>query len=346
MNADFTAFVVAGGATAAVGAVGLAATVALTRQSPATAAVVGPVTTVLAIGAGVLVSARAMLFEGHNLDLLWFILLAAGPTAIAISWVMFARIRAEDRRRVTDQAEIDREQQLEISRREMVAWVSHDLRSPLAGIRAMAESLQDGVASDPHEYYRRIVAETDRTSSMVEDLLSLTSLHAGMANSHREIVAMADVVSDSLASAKPIAAKRNITISGSAEGPVCVLGDTGQLARVVMNLVMNAVHYSPDGSHITVRAVIDEHTHNAHVTVADECGGLSDEERNRIFEPGWRAQTARTPTGSAGAGLGLAVVQAIATAHGGNVTVANRTTPERPEGCQFVLRIPAPTHHS
>src|SRR5207253_6633093 len=97
----------------------------------------------------------------------------------------------------------ERERALERSRRELVAWVSHDLRTPLAGLRAMAEALEDGVATDPARYHHRIRVEADRLAALVDDLFELSRIQAGALRLTLERVPVADVVSDALASAQP-----------------------------------------------------------------------------------------------------------------------------------------------
>jgi len=103
-----------------------------------------------------------------------------------------------------------REQALESARRELVAWISHDLRTPLAGLRAMAEALEDGVAEEPEQYYKQIVASVDRLTQMVEDLFDLSRIQSGNVGRQAESIALGDLVSDGIAALQPLAAAAGV----------------------------------------------------------------------------------------------------------------------------------------
>ncbi|MBK8460046.1 MAG: HAMP domain-containing histidine kinase [Micropruina sp.] len=222
----------------------------------------------------------------------------------------------------------------------MVAWISHDLRTPLAGIRAMTEALEDGVVDDPADYHRRILAETERTAAMVDDLLSLTSLHAGTMTRRDDPVNLADLVSDTLATAGVTAQARGVLQTGSCSPGLVVRGDTSQLSRAVLNLVSNGLQHTPPTRTVTLAGRRDGP--DAVLTVVDGCGGIPVEELERVFEAGWRGSTGRTPElgpgGKTGAGLGLAIVAAVASNHGGEASVTNVDG-----GCCFELRLPLAT---
>ena len=142
-----------------------------------------------------------------------------------------------------------REARLEGSRRELVSWVSHDLRTPLAGMRAMAEALEDGMAEDPARYHRQIRAEVDRMVRMVDDLFELSRIHAGVLTLSPETVALTDLVSEAIAGADPMARARSVRLGGSVEHGLAVTADPIGLSRVMTNLVMNAVrHTAADGT--------------------------------------------------------------------------------------------------
>ena len=126
-----------------------------------------------------------------------------------------------------------REQALEASRRELVAWVSHDLRTPLAGLRAMAEALEDQVVTDPREvghYHSQIRRETDRLSAMIDDLFELSKIHAGTLRLSPRLVALEDPVAEVVASADPVARAKGIRLTGSAVRGMPVLIDTEKWA--------------------------------------------------------------------------------------------------------------------
>src|SRR5262249_62398499 len=113
----------------------------------------------------------------------------------------------------------DRERALEASRRELVAWVSHDLRTPLAGLRAMSEALEDGVADDPALYYKQIHASVDRLAGMVDDLFELSRIQAGAISSAPEHVGLDDLVSDCLTALEPLARGRGVRLGGRSGRP-------------------------------------------------------------------------------------------------------------------------------
>jgi signal transduction histidine kinase len=234
----------------------------------------------------------------------------------------------------------DRERALERSRRELVAWVSHDLRTPLAGLRAMAEALEDGVAPDPARYHVMMRQAADRLAGMVDDLFELSRIHAGALKLTLESVALADLVDGALAEGQPLAKARGIDLSGMVTTSASVRGDIRELSRALSNLVVNAIRHTPaDG---TVRIEATETEPHVRISVTDACGGIPPEDLDRVFDVAWRGTPARTPeTDSpvgAGAGLGLAIVRGIAEAHSGDVTVDNVEG-----GCRFQMRLPVPT---
>src|SRR6478735_2536687 len=129
---------------------------ALARRSPARAAVVAPLVVVLCVAAGVYASARAMFLAERDSATMLLVLLAAVPIAVVVGAVIARRVQSLARARALEAAARERDREVEASRRELVAWVSHDLRTPLAGMRALTEALQDGVAADPAEYLARM----------------------------------------------------------------------------------------------------------------------------------------------------------------------------------------------
>jgi signal transduction histidine kinase len=335
MSPDLTAFALAGGTTAVVGAAGALVVGRLARRSVPAATVSAPLVVIVSMAAGVLVCARAMFLSEHDIGLVLIVLAATVPVALVVGVLLSRQVRAADRRAAAEAAARAKAEALDASRREMVAWVSHDLRTPLAGIRAMAEALEDGVAADPHEYHRRIGRETDRLAGMVDDLLALTSLHAGTTRLELTVVSLADLVSDTLATIRPLAQRLGVVVDGSADGPVAVRGDARQLSRALVNLVDNAVRHTPGGGQVVVTASRDATLHCARLRVHDECGGIPPEDLAHLTEPGWRGSAARSPGDGRGAGLGLAVVEGIAKAHGGSLSVVNDGL-----GCLATVEVP------
>lgn len=254
---------------------------------------------------------------------------AAELAALARELDQAQRALAESRRRHSA---------LEASRRELVAWVSHDLRTPLADLRAMAEALEDGVVSDTdtvQAYHRAIRVEADRLAGMVEDLFELSRIQAGALSLATDVVDLTAVavaaVEPSLAQARRAA----VTLSLDAPASASVVGDRRRLERAVRNLVANAVRHTRRGGEVAVSvASLDD----GHVTmsVRDACGGIADADLPRVFDVGFRAEPARSPGADQGAGLGLAIAGGIVAAHEGTLTVTND-----PPGCRFEIRLPA-----
>jgi len=229
-----------------------------------------------------------------------------------------------------------REQALAASRRELVAWVSHDLRTPLAGLRAMAEALEDQVVTDPREvshYHSQIRRETNRLSAMIDDLFELSKIHAGTLRLSPRLVGLEDLVAEVVASAEPVARAKGIRLTGSAVRGMPVFIDTAEMGRAVRNLVINAIRHTPTEGTIEVLGEIQSGL--ACVSVADECGGIPMGDLPRVFDVAFRGESARTPDPSGGAGLGLSIARGIVDAHSGQISVRN-TGP----GCQFLIKLP------
>jgi len=231
-----------------------------------------------------------------------------------------------------------RERQLEDARRELVSWVSHDLRTPLAGLRAMAEALEDGLAPDPARYHARIRADVDKLAAMVDDLFELSRIHAGVLTLSTEPVLLADLVSEALAVADPVARAHHVHIGGQVDDGLEVTGDPGRLSRVVANLLMNAIRHTPADGSVTIRGQVVEA--GVQLSVDDGCGGIDPAEMERVFDLAWQGSAARTPTDPGlgqRAGLGLAIVKGIVEAHCGRVWVEN---PAGAPGCSFRVLLP------
>jgi signal transduction histidine kinase len=227
---------------------------------------------------------------------------------------------------------------LERSRRELVAWVSHDLRTPLAGIRAMVEALEDGVVTDPEtvvRYHRTMRQEADRLAGLVDDLFELSRIQAGALALDLERVALDDLVSEAVATASIAAAAKGIDVRGAVGEPSPVVElSTPEMARVVRNLLDNAVRHTRPGGTIWIHAGLDESATAAEVSVLDACGGIPESDLDHVFEMAYRGDAARTP-GDGGAGLGLALARGLVEAHNGQISVRNEG-----DGCRFTVWLP------
>jgi signal transduction histidine kinase len=297
--------------------------------------------TVAAVVAGVVVVAQAMFLSGHDLQVVLITITASAVVSLAVGALFGRRLAAAAI--WADQAR-ERERQMEAGRRDLVAWVSHDLRTPLAGLRAMAEALEDGVVSDPvtvREYHRRIRTETDRMSLLVDDLFELSRINAGALRLALSRVPLADVVSDAIATTAPLAASRGVRIVAAESGWPTVVASEPELARVVANLLVNSVRYTPPDGTVQIDAGQDDDA--VWLSVSDTCGGIPEADLPRVFDVAFRGERARTPSTrgpatspTGGGGLGLAIVRGLIEAHGGRVQALNT-----PAGCRFVIRLPA-----
>jgi signal transduction histidine kinase len=363
------AYTVAGIAVAAGGAGIVALRLLAARSVGASLAVVSAVT-VAATLAGVVVISAEMFISHEDLDVVVTVVGVAGIAGLAVALLLGRRVSAASRLMLAAVREVgrsggyrrpqavlpaelaglsaeletahgqlaearERERALESSRRELVAWVSHDLRAPLAGLRAMAEALEDGVAADPARYYVQMRQAVERLTGMVGDLFELSRIHAGALRLSLQQVWLADLVDDAVAGAHPLAQARRVRLAADIHAPLAVRADAREMSRALTNLVVNAIRHTPgDG---TVRVEADHHDGFALLTVTDACGGIPEAHLERLFDVAWRGSDARTPDPYAGAGLGLAIVRGIVEAHSGEVDVRNITG-----GCRFEVRLPVP----
>ena len=234
------------------------------------------------------------------------------------------------------------ERTAEASRRQLVAWVSHDLRTPLAGIRAMSEALEDAVIVDPAEiadYARRISSETARLSTMVDDLFELSRINAGTLALTFGPVSTEELVAQAMETAAPAAHQRGIHLTASAEPRwPTVRGSDHELIRVLRNLLVNAIRHTPSDQ--TVEVVAGQTADYAWLAVQDGCGGIDPDDLPRVFDVAFRGAAARSPragvaAAETGAGLGLAIARGLVQAHGGEISVSNHG-----DGCRFEVRLP------
>jgi signal transduction histidine kinase len=318
----------------AVGLAGVAVVVSLTRRSLSTAAVAAPVVVVTAVAAGVYASSRAMFLRPEDSTTVLLMLLAAVPIAAGLGGLVARRVIAADRAATAERMRREHEARSESDRRELVAWVSHDLRTPLAGIRAISEAVEDGVAADVPTAMRTVRDSVMRMDDLVNALLALSRLQADDPSLTMSDIDVGDLVSDTVAGLLPLARARDVRLTGSATPGLRATVAATEIHRAVANLVVNGIRHTPSGGEVetTVTAHGNE---SILVTVRDQCGGIPEGLAARIFETGFRGTEARTPGDGGGAGLGLAIVAGVAKAHGGTVSVANTT-----DGCRFSLAFP------
>lgn len=336
MSADLRVFLVAGASAAAVGLLGLGLFFWVARRSVSLAAIVATGTTVAAFTAAVVATAKAMFLSEHDYGVALIICFSAGIVSLVVGLVLGRQVRRLQAVSAERAAALDRERLVEASRRDLVAWVSHDLRTPLAGLRAMAEALEDGVADDPQRYHRQMSLQVDRLSSLVDDLFELSRIQSGALALTLDRISLADVVSDALAGADPLARSHGVKLTGRAEGTLAVNADERELHRALGNLVVNAIRHTPEDG--VVEVVARNAGDQLVLSVTDGCGGIPDADLPHVFEVAWRGTPSRTPEREgrdAGAGLGLAIVRGIVEAHDGQVAVRNIDG-----GCTFEVHLP------
>jgi signal transduction histidine kinase len=370
VNAQIQVALIAAGCTSAVGVIGMGV-IWLLRRAPLRLSVqVSGAVVVLAVVAGTLGTAEAMFISSHDLGVVVMVCMVAAVVAVGFGGLLGRQLEASSRalrqaaRSLADQdggyrsptgpmtAELAalshelavtaerltesraREHALDQSRRELVAWVSHDLRTPLAGLHAMAEALTDGMASDPDRYHRQIRAEVGRLARMVDDLFELSRIEAGTLRLSPGQIAVEDLVNDTLASTEALARARGVRLTGETGAPLVIHADPQELSRALTNLLINAIRHTPAEG--TVHVMASPQPGGALLAVADGCGGIPEADLARVFDIAWRGTYACDPDTDGGAGLGLAIVRGIVEAHQGQVSVVNTR-----DGCRFEVRLPA-----
>jgi signal transduction histidine kinase len=276
-----------------------------------------------------LATARRAAAEGPTEELLtlWY------PTRATL-WVRAAP-RSADGEIVLFLQDVTQEALAQRIRREFVAHASHEMKSPVAGIQALAEAIGQAVNDDPGAAVRlsdRLMKEAERLGRLVRDLLDLSKLEE-VAAPMEERVNLAEVAARELDRLRPVAAAKQIVLEERIAPDVWVLGDDDQLGLMVGNLLDNALRYTPDDGHVLIE--VGNGGREAVVKVADDGVGIPLESQERIFERFYRVDRARSRD-RGGTGLGLAIVKHVAELHGGRVELVSSLG----EGSTFTARIP------
>jgi signal transduction histidine kinase len=308
-----------------------------------------------------LAGARAMFISGHDLSLLLtmltfaavlsvgFGLLYAMPLASRIERVrkgtariaggeLESEVQVEGHDEVAGLAEdfndmakalreaAEHEREMEKARRDLIAAVSHDLRTPLASTRALIEAVADGVAADretEERYLSSARRELAHLSRLVDDLFELARIDAGVLHLTLEEASLHDLISDTISSFQPQAEQRGVTLVGEVSGDVDpVLANPPRLQRVLHNLLSNALRHTPADGTVALRATPEGA--EVRVEVSDTGEGIAAEDLPRVFERTFRAERSRTRAEkeeTPGAGLGLAIARGLIEAHGGTMSV-------------------------
>jgi signal transduction histidine kinase len=227
-----------------------------------------------------------------------------------------------------------REEELQRSLREMLVGIGHDLRTPLARLRSVVEALQEEGISEPavaRSYLGVLDSQTTRLGALIDDLVELARITSGQVLAEPAALGVHDLVSNALADAQPQATRRGVAVTGEAPHGVTIDADLRLITRVLDNLVDNAVAETPAGGavHVAASAAPD----GVVLEVQDTCGGIPSQDLARVFDAGFRGDSARRADGR-GFGLGLAIARGLATANGARLDVENVAG-----GCRFSLRF-------
>ena len=238
------------------------------------------------------------------------------------------------------EAAFQKETELEQARRQLVAAVSHDLRSPLASMRVMVESINDGVVTDSetvHRYLRTLQGEVEYLSRLIDDLFELSQFDSGLIELRMGEADIKDLIMETVAGLSAQAEQRQLTLRGSVDGQVPALSiDAQRIQRVLYNLLQNAIRHTPADGTILVEA--RDAGAEVHVSVIDTGEGIAAADIPRLFERFHKGDRART-RGDSGSGLGLSITKGIVEAHGGRIWVVSAPG----SGTAFTFALPKAT---
>jgi signal transduction histidine kinase len=260
---------------------------------------------------------------------------AAGrPAAAPQELAAVIRDLAETRRTLAESR--SRERAAEQSRRELVSFMSHDLRTPLAGLRALAEGLEDGVISDVPRALSHLRSTVGRMEVLVDDLFALSRVQGGPVKP-QSLVSLTELISDVASESAATAAAQGVLLTADLppDDRLAVRGSADDLARALANLVTNAIRHTDAGQGVRLEAGRAEDGH-IRVAVIDGCGGIPEASLPRVFDAGWRGTPSRGGD-DGGAGLGLAITRGVVESHAGRIAVRNVEG-----GCRFDLDLPVP----
>ncbi|MGA9277064.1 HAMP domain-containing sensor histidine kinase [Ilumatobacter sp.] len=290
------------------------------------------------------IAAQTMFISGHDQRFLMWTLIPAVMAAALVA-MLLARPVARDAKRICSAAMkvadgdlsartgvrrndelgeaaemfdvmVDRLDTVEKERSLMLGSISHDLRTPLAALRAAVEAIRDGVAPDPDMYLIGMERQVRALSSLVDDLQLHSRIVSGTFELNRTRLDLTELADEAMETLRPLAEQRRVKLLLEAEQRVILDADGSQLARVVRNLLDNASRHAPPGSVVLVQ--ISQADGTALLRVIDEGAGFPADFRDRAFEPFTRVDEARDlRTGTAG--LGLSIAKGIVTAHSGTV---------------------------
>jgi signal transduction histidine kinase len=235
-------------------------------------------------------------------------------------------------------------QALEDSRRHLIAWISHDLRTPLATIRVMNEAIVDGVTNDPQtvaRYMTDMQREIHHLGRLIDDLFELSQLEAGRLTLKREPTSVHDLISDTIGSLKTRAQQQRVELTGMIEGQVnTVPMAADKIQRVLYNLIDNAMRFTPPGGQITLKAArLPDVTDKVQISVHNTGSTIATTDLPHIFKSFYQGEPSRALDASKrrGAGLGLAIARGFVEAHGGEIWVQS----QQGQGTTFYFTLSA-----
>jgi signal transduction histidine kinase len=228
----------------------------------------------------------------------------------------------------------------EMRRRRFVADASHELQTPLSAVKVLAETIESSFETDPQaaqEFLRDLIAETDRMSELVRELLESARLDAAPEGLVTEKLDLLDAAAETVHRLQPLAEHKQVAIVLKGT-PVLVLGDRQKLQRLLLNLLDNAIKFAPSGSEVRVSVALENQ--QAVMEVVDDGPGMDPNELKRIFDRFYRVDTARSRR-VGGTGLGLAIARQIVLAHGGTIRADNQPG----AGTKITVQIPVAGEH-
>jgi signal transduction histidine kinase len=243
----------------------------------------------------------------HWMGLAQVVLVALALAGAALAAALAVRLAMEERSR----------RRVEDARRQMVAAVSHDLRTPLASLRLLVEAIDDGVATGEtrERYLRQMRTHVEALTALIDDLFELSRIEAGEISWTMHQVELRELIDDTVTAMRAPAEARGVVLA--AELPsheVVARANAEKVQRVLFNLIQNAIRHTPADGSVTVRARTAPD--GVEIEVADDGEGISEADGERVFEAFYRGDDARSEDG---AGLGLAISRAIVEAHGGRI---------------------------
>lgn len=344
------------GCSAAVAALAVVVLRIVRRRTMSTQLLIVACAGTAAMAASVLAISMEMYISDHDLTVLVVVIAVSLVLALMVAWIVARTARASFDRfsatleRVGGGAVVDAEpsgwgeidelsaqlaavsqkveaaraelEQLDSARRRFFAWISHDLRTPLTAVRALAETIEEGAADAPERFAGEVRAQVETMSRMVDDLFELSKLTSGAVQLRTEQIGLRDVVSDAVADVRLAADGRGLRIVERGVDGQVLWADPHQLGRIIVNLLANAIRHAPPGSDIVISATEPDRGRLV-LGILDQGAGVAVEDLDRMFDVGWRADPARASSTddlvSSGAGLGLSIARGLARAHGGDV---------------------------